>query len=85
MPGIHSPQRCCDLASGEIARFAEVIAGADPATPPFGGVVVVLDQGRDETLLDEWAVPLPTTSVVKLSPDGCGPTITGDHIPRSTA
>jgi hypothetical protein len=26
----------------------------------------------------------PTTSVVKLSPDGCGSTITADHPPRST-
>jgi uncharacterized protein (TIGR03083 family) len=33
MPGIYSHQRFCDLASAEIARFAAVIRGADPATP----------------------------------------------------
>jgi hypothetical protein len=30
---MYSHQRCCDLAGGEIARFAAVIRGADPATP----------------------------------------------------
>ena len=30
---MYSHQRCCDLASAEIARFAAVIRGADPAIP----------------------------------------------------
>ena len=33
MPGMETHQRCCDLASAEIDRFATVIRGADPATP----------------------------------------------------
>jgi uncharacterized protein (TIGR03083 family) len=33
MAAIYSHQRCCDLASAEIARFAAVIRGGDPATP----------------------------------------------------
>jgi hypothetical protein len=33
MPGLHSHQRFCDLADAEVARFADAIRGADPATP----------------------------------------------------
>ena len=33
MPGRYSHPRFCDLAAGEVARFAEVVRGADPATP----------------------------------------------------
>jgi uncharacterized protein (TIGR03083 family) len=33
MPAMYPHQRCCDLASAEVARFAAVIRGADPATP----------------------------------------------------
>jgi uncharacterized protein (TIGR03083 family) len=33
MPGRYSHQRFCDLAAGEVARFAEVVRGADPAAP----------------------------------------------------
>jgi uncharacterized protein (TIGR03083 family) len=33
MPGRYDHQRCCDLASAEIDRFAAVIRGANPATP----------------------------------------------------
>jgi uncharacterized protein (TIGR03083 family) len=33
MPAMFPHQRCCDLASAEVARFAAVIRGADPAKP----------------------------------------------------
>ena len=42
----------------------------------------------NKTLLEEWAMPdsiAPTPSAVEPSPGGCGPTITGDNTPRSTA
>jgi uncharacterized protein (TIGR03083 family) len=33
VPGRYPHERFCDLAAGGVARFAEVVRGADPATP----------------------------------------------------
>jgi uncharacterized protein (TIGR03083 family) len=65
MPGIHSHQRCCDLASGEIARFAEVIAEADPATPvPTCGRWTLADLVQHIGHIHRWVAAM----VAELSP-----------------
>jgi uncharacterized protein (TIGR03083 family) len=65
MPGIHSHQRCCDLADDEIARFAAVIAGADPATPvPTCGRWTLADLIQHIGHIHRWAAAM----VADLSP-----------------
>lgn len=56
MPGMYSHQRFCDLASAEIARFAEVIQGADPATPvPTCGRWTLADLVQHLAQIHRWA------------------------------
>lgn len=56
MPGRYSHQRFCDLASAEIARFAEVIQGADPSTPvPTCGRWTLADLVQHLAQIHRWA------------------------------
>jgi uncharacterized protein (TIGR03083 family) len=59
MPAMYSHQRCCDLASAEIARFAAVIRGADPATPvPTCGRWTMADLIQHIGHIHRWAAAM---------------------------
>jgi hypothetical protein len=61
MPGIHSHQRFCDLASDEIARLATAADGADPATPvPTCGRWTMADLVQHIGHVHRWAAAMVT-------------------------
>jgi uncharacterized protein (TIGR03083 family) len=56
MPAMYPHQRCCDLASAEIARLAAVVRGADPATPvPTCGRWTMADLVQHIAHIHRWA------------------------------
>ena len=59
MPGMYAHERCCDLASAEIDRFAAVIRGADPATPvPTCGRWTLADLVQHIGQIHRWAAAM---------------------------
>src|SRR5215207_11044125 len=59
MPGMHTHERCCDLAGAEIERFAAVIREADPATPvPTCGRWTLADLVQHIGQIHRWAAAI---------------------------